>query len=292
LSTPDPETPQPAGETDDWSWDESLYAGSAPFYSVGRAAYPSELVDALVTELGLDGTGLLVDIGCGPGSLTLPLAPHYAAVLGVDADAGMLAEAARLADERGVRNASWRQARGEELTGDDPAGARTVTLAQSFHWMDRASVAANAHRMLAPDGALVHVHAMTHQGIEGGEELAHPRPPWDGIADLVRRYLGPVQRAGRGMRPAGQGGEEPGFYRGAGFAGPTRITVPGAVLVRSSDDIVAAVLSLSSSAPHLFGERLGAFRADLRELLAESSPDGVFAEQMRDIDLDVWRTAG
>ncbi|WP_433089549.1 hypothetical protein ACQP1P_23685 [Dactylosporangium sp. CA-052675] len=49
------------------------------------------------------------------------------------------------------------------------------------------------------------------------------------------------------------------------------------------------MFSLSSSAPPLFGDRLGAFEADLRRLLAEASPEGRFAERMGPPDLIVWR---
>jgi hypothetical protein len=143
--------------------------------------------------------------------------------------------------------------------------------------------------MLRPGGALVHVHATTHQGTEGDAPLPRPRPPWAAIADLVRHYLGPEPRAGQGVRPKGQGGQEPLFYRAAGFAGPTRLSVPGRIVERTAEQVVAAVLSLSSSAPHLFGDRLAGFTAELQALLGEASPQGEFAEEMRSIDLDVWR---
>lgn len=42
----------------------------------------------------VDGSGRLLDVGCGPGSLTLLLAPHFAQAFGIDPDAGMLSEAA------------------------------------------------------------------------------------------------------------------------------------------------------------------------------------------------------
>jgi len=37
--------------------------------------YPVEVVEVLVEALALDGLGRLLDVGCGPGSLTLLLAP-------------------------------------------------------------------------------------------------------------------------------------------------------------------------------------------------------------------------
>ena len=58
-----------------------------------------------------------------------------------------------------------------------------VTVAQSLHWMDRPRVATAV-------------------------DLPHPQPPRE-VARLVRRYLGPLQRAGQGVLTAGTpGGEE------------------------------------------------------------------------------------
>jgi hypothetical protein len=55
--------------------------------------------------------------------------------------------------------------------------------------------------------------------------------------------------------------------------------------VRSADDLVAFVFSLSYSAPHLYGARLADFETDLRVLLRGTSPDGVFAERLPDTEI-------
>ena len=61
------------------------------------------------------------------------------------------------------------------------------------------------------------------------------------------------------------------MWRGAGFEGPRVVRVESRqVLDRSVDDVVASVLSMSFSAPHLFGDRLPAFVEDLRALLDPS----------------------
>lgn len=268
------------GQNPSWSWDPSLYSGSASFYATGRMAYPPELADAVVTEIGLDGTGMLLDVGCGPGSLTLLLAPHVARAVGIDADRGMVEEAANQAAARSIGNVEWRCMRAEELPGDLD-GADVVTFAQSFHWMDRPRVAAAVCRLLAPGGTLVHVSAMTHRGADTDAGS----PPWDAITDLVARYLGPVRRAGAGTLPAGTPSDENRIYRAAGFAGPRDVEVPGRVVHRSADQIVASVYSLSSSAPHLFGNQLPAFDRDLRALLGT----GGFTEQTGPIVLHFWR---
>lgn len=144
--------------------------------------------------------------------------------------------------------------------------------------------------MLSPDGRWVHVHATTHQGVAGDDPLPYPRPPWERIDDLVASYLGSVRRAGQGSLPAGTRGGEEEIMRQAGFTGPTRIEVDGGLVVdRGIDEIVSAVFSLSSSAPHLFADQLPTFEADLRRLLSEASPSGRFAERRREIAVVVWR---
>jgi SAM-dependent methyltransferase len=250
-----------------WHWDPSLYAGSAAYYLRGRVPYPHDLLDRLAAEVGLDGTGRLLDLGCGPGSLTLLLAPVFEHATGLDADPDMLAEGARAAAAAGITNIEWVESRAEELPAD-LGPFRMATLAQSFHWMDRPLVARLLRAALTPGGVVVHVHASTHQGVDSDAPLPHPRPPRGQIHDLVTRFLGPRRRAGQGTLPNGAisgvdvGREESRIYEAAGFTGPTRIEVPGPVVVRSVDDIAASVFSLSSAAPHLFGEHLDAFEAD------------------------------
>ncbi len=280
-----------------WTWDPSLYAGSAAYYVRGRVSYPQQLVDVLVAELALDGTGRLLDVGCGPGSLTLLLAPWFEQATGLDADAEMLAEGARQAVAAGISNVDWLNLRAEDLQLDTSAGGpfRAVTLAQSFHWMDRALVARRLHDVLASDGVLVHVHATTHQGLDGNLPLPQPRPPRREIGALVKRFLGSGRRAGQGTLPPGpidepaRGRLEAEIYSAAGFVGPTRIEIAGSVVERSADDVVASVFSLSGAAPHLFGDRVSDFEAALRSLLAEFSPEGRFSEQLREIAVDLWR---
>jgi SAM-dependent methyltransferase len=268
-------------------WDETLYAGAAAYYVQGRMAYPSELAVALRDHLQPDGTGRLLDIGCGPGGFTIAVAGLFAEVVGADPDAEMLEQAAAQAELAGVRNIRWLRSTAEELP--ELGLFDVISFAQSFHWLDRPRVASAAYRMLAKDGVVLHVHATTHRGVDDDGELPRPRPPYDGMAALVAKYLGPEQRAGRGTLPNGTPGGEDLFYRNAGFTGPERIVVGGGEVVeRTEDQVVAGLLSLSSSTPALFGPRLPAFEEDLRALLRKNAPDGRFAERRRETAIDVW----
>jgi hypothetical protein len=138
--------------------------------------------------------------------------------------------------------------------------------------------------MLTGDGAVVHVGATTHQGIEGSTT------PRERITELILSYLGSDRRAGQGTLPGGTPDGETTIFRRAGFSGPQVIEVPrGETFERTEDQIVASVFSLSGSAPHLYGDRLQEFEEDLRALLRRASPDGVFHEKARDITLSIWR---
>lgn len=81
---------------------------------------------------------------------------------------------------------------------------------------------------------------------------------------------------------------EASVFGAAGFSGPMRREVPGRVVTRTTDQVIASVFSLSYAAPHLFGDRLPEFERQLRHLLSEASSHGDFSEQMREIALDIW----
>lgn len=282
------EKPTTADPDTAWRWDPTLYAGSAAYYAKGRAAYPGALADRLQQALRLDGHGRLLDVGCGPGSLTLVLAPLFAEAIGVDADADMLVEAELLAAQAQIGNVVWRHLRAESLPADLPP-VDVVTFAQSFHWMDRPRVAAAARGLLTPAGTLVHVSATTHQGVSTDAALPHPQPPWTAIRTLVEHYLGERRRAGQTTLSSGTVGGEASIYSAVGFTEFQQIQVEGRLLQRTADEVAAAVYSLSSAAPHLFGDRLSTFDHDLHRLLHRAGPDGLFSEQMPPTILHLWR---
>jgi hypothetical protein len=111
------------------------------------------------------------------------------------------------------------------------------------------------------------------------------------MRELVQAYLGPERRAGRGVVVGEYTPEDAAaVFRAAGFVGPEVLMVTGGdMFERSEDQVIASVLSLSSAAPHLFGDRLPMFLDDLRQMLRQASPSGMFAEQLQDMRLFVWR---
>jgi SAM-dependent methyltransferase len=274
---------------EDWVWDETVFEGTAAYYRKGRKPYAPALADALAEHLDLNGRGRLLDVGCGPGTVALFFAHLFEVVIGIDPDQGMLAEAHRAAEEEQVSNASWVQMRAEALPG--PLGTfRVISFGQSFHWVDRPLVASLVREMLDADGTVVQVD-LWHTKPPNQELLSgrYPPIPETAIDDLRCRWLGPDRRAGQGFRNTSPDGEDA-VFQAAGFAPEELVLVSDdRVLERSVEDVVAWVLSTSSTAPHLFGGRLDAFIGELRRLLLEFSPEGHFSAALSDNRLRLRR---
>jgi len=270
------------------SYDPSIYQGAAVHYRHGRPAYSPQLEAVLTEELGLDGTGRLLDAGCGPGVLTVPLAHLFEEATGLDPDPDMLAEGRRVAREQGATNIHWVRALAEDLPEAAPGPFRVVSFGQSFQWTDEARVAEVVYDMLEPGGAL----ALIVHTVEGRPVPASPGPPpipHDEIKSLVAKYLGPARRAGQGLAPVRTHRFEDVLVR-TRFGSPRVVFAPGIPdLVRDSDSLVSGSFSMSYSAPHLFGDRAEEFAGELRELLASRSPDGLFWDWPGDTEVILAR---
>jgi hypothetical protein len=155
--------------------------------------------------------------------------------------------------------------------------------------MQRDVVAARMRTMLTAGGAVVHVD--TVDGSQDQPSDPFPPPPHEAIGDLVREYLGAERRSGQSTGFVSPGNEEA-VWSAAGYDGPEVVQIrDGRVLDRSIDDVVAGTLSMSSSAPHLFGDQLDSFETDLRAILRDASPAGSFTVALPDNRLRIWRLA-
>lgn len=111
-------------------YDPSQYFGSASHYLAGRPPYSAKLGEVLARELGLNGSGHLLDVGCGPGVVAVQLAPVFERVTAIDPDPDMIAEARQHATGNDV-TLDVRQARAEDIGMLDLSPMRVVTFGQS-----------------------------------------------------------------------------------------------------------------------------------------------------------------
>jgi SAM-dependent methyltransferase len=273
------------------SYDPTIYLGAAAHYRLGRPAYSPQLEAVLSEQLELDGSGRLLDVGCGPGILTVRLAHLFEEAVGLDPDPAMLAEGRRAARQRGITNIRWVQALAEDLPGAAPGPYRVVTFGQSFHWTDEARVAEAVYDMLEPGGAL----ALIVHTVEGRPAPPSPGPPpipHREIKALVEKYLGSTQRAGQGIAPVRSHRFEDVLVR-TRFGAPRAIFAPGIPdLLRDRESVLSGYFSLSSSAPHLFGDPVEDFASEVRALLKSRSPEGVFWDWPGDTEVILARKPG
>ena len=258
--------------------DPLLYRGCAAHYLQGRPPYSAELASVLTRELGLDGHGTLVDVGCGPGVLAVQLASLFDDVIGIEPDPDMLAEADRHAVANAHPGIDWRMARAEDIAALRLAPARLVTFGQSFHWTEREPVASAVYELLTPGGALV---AVTHD-IDARPQPARcptdPPIPDIEVQDLIASYLGPAYRARRGVRWNASDRYEDALAR-TRFGHARTVHAPGREdLTRDVDGVISGYLSMSYAAPQLFGDRLEGFIADMRSLLDTRTTTGRFSD--------------
>jgi trans-aconitate methyltransferase len=130
---------------------------TAAYYARYRRGYPAVVVDAVVKRLGLGTADVVVDLGCGTGLLTRPLAERVAFVVGVDPEPDMLAIARRDLDPGLRSKVVWLLGSDEELPAVAElhgAGLSAVTIGQALHLMDHERVFRTARTLLRPGGGI------------------------------------------------------------------------------------------------------------------------------------------
>jgi SAM-dependent methyltransferase len=115
-----------------------------------RTPYPPGVIERLLALA--PGQARALDLGCGPGKVTIGLADHFAEVLAVDPSAAMIA-AARAADPDRHPNIRWVQALAEDAELVGPFDL--ATAGASIHWMDPAILFPRLADALAPGAPIV-----------------------------------------------------------------------------------------------------------------------------------------
>ena len=245
----------------------SPFAGTARYYDRFRAPYAPAAIDFIAKAYDLHPAARALDLGCGPGTIAIPLAHRVAEVVAVDPDEDMITEGRRLALSQGVANIEWLQATAEDLPLD-LGPFQVATLGQSFHWMDRDTVLRKLALLIPDGGGLALVNGGRRRPQESWEPLAH---------QVVERFLGPRTRLQKAN--AEEPEHEPALRRSAHFSEFSAHEFPSAI-TRDIRSIIGCIYSISSSVLPLFGDDAEAFEAELTEALLSLNPTGVFNESV------------
>ncbi|HEY2600084.1 MAG TPA: methyltransferase domain-containing protein [Thermoleophilaceae bacterium] len=179
------------------------FADAADVYERGRPAYAPAVVGALCAELGLTAGAPVLDLGAGTGKLTCALLDFGLDVVAVEPQAELRE---LLAAVVGADRA--REGLAEAIPLPD-GSVDAVTVADAFHWFDRAAALAEIARVLCPGGGLA---------------LLSTGPDWRGASwgDEVGKLM-------EGLRPEhpGIGGQawQDVVREAGGFAAPREVHV-------------------------------------------------------------------
>lgn len=245
----------------------SPFAPTAPYYDRFRAPYAPAAIDLIAERYSL-GTGTRVlDLGCGPGTLAIPLSDFVREVVAVDPDEDMIAEGQRLGAIKGRTNIKWLRSRAEDIPLER-GPFRVATIGQAFHWMDRDEVLGKLAILIEDGGGL----AIVNPG------KRRPQESWEPVAaEIVAKFLGPRTRHPKSNPQEPE--HEPALLRSEYFSSFTAHEFPSTI-TRDIHSIIGCLYSMSGSARPLFGDKADAFEAELTEALLTLNPAGVFNEKI------------
>ncbi|MGI5440743.1 class I SAM-dependent methyltransferase [Streptomyces shenzhenensis] len=136
----------------------------AELYDRARPGYPPELYDDLAEFAGACPGSRVLEVGCGTGQATVPLAERGCRITAVEAGPSLAAVARRNLAGTAVVQVVTTEFESWPLP-EEPFDA--VVSASAFHWIDPAVRMAKAADALRPGGALAVVRT---QHVMGGSE--------------------------------------------------------------------------------------------------------------------------
>ena len=244
------------------------FRGAAYYYSRFRPSIPVEVVDYVRDRFKLDGTSVLLDMGCGTGISTFAFAPCFARAVAFDTNDEMLAQA-RARQPESLR-IEWQSRSDRDVTPSE-GPYRLATACRSFNWMDQYPLLAKLHHILEPGGGVALI---------GDGSFWTGDDPWEAtVRDVIQRFLGQTRRAGKKTYAAPT---EP-YTAMLEKSGYLDVEYKDVQVERAwnVDGIIGYLYSTSFSARDLYGDCLGQFEETLRgELLKHNGGEDRFVENV------------
>ncbi|MEU5860184.1 class I SAM-dependent methyltransferase [Nonomuraea sp. NPDC047529] len=247
---------------------EDLFGSAAPYYARYRPDHGPATTEHLATTLGTDGR--VLDLGCGPGTIAIPLARRMKAVVAVDPSLEMLAEGRRRA--KGVTNITWLHGDSTVLRALPPF--EHVVMGRSFHWMDRRSVLVDLDELLPPGGAV----ALVGPARRPGGPWQPDAQPWQPVERRVCEEFGlDIHTAANSFHATGEHHDDVLADSPFSILGSQVFTRR---LTWDVDGLIGLQLSYSYSSPARLGDRLPAFVKALRQALLDDNPTGRWEQRL------------
>ncbi|GGA67862.1 methyltransferase [Ornithinibacillus halotolerans] len=256
------------------NYGRELFKGTATYYARYRPMYPSSLIRFLVYKFSLDGSGRMLDLGCGTGQLTCRFSDWFDEIVGIDMEPEMIEEAKRISTETRVENIDWYIGELDTYTDNFKQTFRLVTIAKAFHWMDREKVLADLYELVDNGGGV----AIIDHYNPSQEPLRWQKK----VTSLVKQWYGAERRAGKTTynhpkmtheEVVSQSNFELEIHKLPAYEQKWTIA-----------SILGNLYSTSYGNKRFLGENVKAFEDNLKDELLKINPTGIFKEQ---IDLSV-----
>lgn len=133
-----------------WAWDVI----QGPIYNRLMPKAASELYQRFVREIQPPKNAQILDVGSGPGFVTLVLAEENptVSVVGIDYSPTQVRAANRLRIRNQIQNCSFRQSDAMDLPFKDALFDIVISLASIKHWTDAKRGLQQIQRVLMPNG--------------------------------------------------------------------------------------------------------------------------------------------
>lgn len=152
---------------------KTLFDPIGDLYDRVRPRYPDALFDDMLRESGVEADSFILEIGCGTGIATLPVAARGHVLLGLEPGPNLVALLWRkLAPYPGV---TVLETTFEAWAAPGPL-FQLVYSGQAFHWLDPATRFRKSASLLPPGGTLAifgHVYAKSDEGFDAAQEAVY-----------------------------------------------------------------------------------------------------------------------
>ena len=224
------------------------WSGTLPFRQYCEPFYPEFFQKAAAT-LGLNGTELLLDLGCGTGRIALGFAPYVRTLVGVDTELPMLERAGREAARQAIPirliHASVEKFHFDEFKFD------CATLGNIHWWLDREQTHQVLNHLLSETGKVFICTALPLYDED--------TTPWLTEFLAVRRRWNNFDYTPTALQPEA-------FMQGSSFDLESKVLHTAAARV-PVDHLVKRALGYHPTSPDVLGDRVSAFADEIRTSL-------------------------
>ena len=178
-----------------------LYKSTAGFYSQYRIPYLKSLTDSLINYANIKDNDKLLDLACGPGRLTIPLAKYFREVFAIDLEEEMILEGKKIAADQKIDNIKWKTGKAEDFIFS-PETFKLITIGDAFHRLDQLTVLEKSYRILKKGGcfAIIGCDSITNGNHIWQKELSRILSEWykpdNGQINYPEQFIGALKEFG------------------------------------------------------------------------------------------------